>query len=326
MYRAGRAIAASIEDDFEEVGGLPADGVVLVLAGKGHNAGDAFICVNTLLDRHPALSVHVLMAFPVDDLKPNVRGPFELLRARAEVTRVSDDVDVRAFLATLVEHRPIDLCLDGLLGMNFHPPLAREPRGNRRRGQRVPGYPGAGRRRPPVRPRGCLRRRRPAGRLYLRHGYPEGAGDPARVDRKGGTNSFCGSGLFPRSPRHLREFCYAQERDPLPPRFFARDLHPTNESTGTSRFLPAPPRCPVPVSSPPSGPVIRGWASSPSVPLRRWRRPGPSRHPKRCGVGARATAGAFLARRCSTPWRHGQTGSPRSWRDRGWDAPPMSTI
>ncbi|MBC8039952.1 MAG: NAD(P)H-hydrate dehydratase, partial [Opitutaceae bacterium] len=39
MQAAGRGVAEAILKDFEEIGGFPAEGTVLVLAGKGHNAG-----------------------------------------------------------------------------------------------------------------------------------------------------------------------------------------------------------------------------------------------------------------------------------------------
>ena len=41
MQRAGTAIARASLDDFKEIGGLPEGARLLVLAGKGHNGGDA---------------------------------------------------------------------------------------------------------------------------------------------------------------------------------------------------------------------------------------------------------------------------------------------
>ena len=43
MQRAGRAVGAAVQRDFQEIGAFPAAARILVLAGKGHNAGDAFI-------------------------------------------------------------------------------------------------------------------------------------------------------------------------------------------------------------------------------------------------------------------------------------------
>ncbi|MES1195185.1 MAG: NAD(P)H-hydrate epimerase, partial [Opitutus sp.] len=44
---AGAKVALSILEDFKEIGGLPAGGRILVLAGKGHNGGDALLAART---------------------------------------------------------------------------------------------------------------------------------------------------------------------------------------------------------------------------------------------------------------------------------------
>lgn len=123
MYRAGRSLAEAIEDDFEEISGFPAHGKAIVLAGKGHNAGDALICANTLLDRHPDLEILVLLAFPVNELRKNVRAPYELLRVRSDTVTVDESGDLEEILADFSKGRPVDLCLDGLFGMQCRPPL-----------------------------------------------------------------------------------------------------------------------------------------------------------------------------------------------------------
>ena len=123
MYRAGRAIAAAIEDDFEEISGFPAQGKVVILSGKGHNAGDALICANTLLDRHPDLEVMVLLAFPVESLRKHGRAPSELLRVRSEVHSIGEDDEIDALLHNFSQGRGIDLCVDGIFGMQSRPPL-----------------------------------------------------------------------------------------------------------------------------------------------------------------------------------------------------------
>ncbi|MEM0964666.1 MAG: NAD(P)H-hydrate dehydratase [Verrucomicrobiota bacterium] len=127
MFRAGRAIAEAIEDDFEEISGFPAKGKAIVLAGKGHNSGDALICANTLKDRHPDLDILVLLAFPVTDLKDNVRAPYELLRVRSKVFILTDEADIDEVLSVFADGKCIDLCIDGLFGMNLSPPLRGNP-------------------------------------------------------------------------------------------------------------------------------------------------------------------------------------------------------
>ena len=49
MQRAGRGIAAAILRDAAEAGGLRPAARLLVLAGKGHNGGDALLAARALL-------------------------------------------------------------------------------------------------------------------------------------------------------------------------------------------------------------------------------------------------------------------------------------
>lgn len=117
MQRAGRAIAAGVLRDFEEIGGFPADGRVLVLAGKGHNAGDAFIAAQSILETHPRASARIVTVFGERALRP--------LAARAwrEFAHAVGD------RATIIGDPAIDpggsgytLCLDGLFGFQFRAP------------------------------------------------------------------------------------------------------------------------------------------------------------------------------------------------------------
>ncbi|MCX6931652.1 MAG: NAD(P)H-hydrate dehydratase, partial [Verrucomicrobia bacterium] len=71
MQRAGRALAAAVLRDFLEIGGFPpAEGRVLVLAGKGHNAGDALLAAGELLKDFPGATVDVLFVFGERALRP----------------------------------------------------------------------------------------------------------------------------------------------------------------------------------------------------------------------------------------------------------------
>ena len=127
MYRAGRAVATTIEDDFEEIGGFPSLGRVLLLAGKGNNAGDALVAANTLLDRHPELELHVWLAFPPEEFRPSLHGPFALLRSRSRILVVEEESDFETLLRECAGLGCIDLCLDGILGMSGKPPLRGAP-------------------------------------------------------------------------------------------------------------------------------------------------------------------------------------------------------
>lgn len=113
MQRAGRAIASAVCRDFEEIGGFPANGRVLVLAGKGHNGGDALIASLALREAFPAAQIEVILAFGERALRPLAQRAWRDL-AQAGGARVE---------AGLGRY---DLCLDGLFGFQFRLPV--EPR------------------------------------------------------------------------------------------------------------------------------------------------------------------------------------------------------
>jgi len=115
MQQAGRAVAAGLLEDFLEIGGFSATGRVLVLVGKGHNGGDALLAAQAVLERHPAAYVDVLFAFGTRDLRPLAAQAYRSL-AEAAVNRVhairTDDLTGE-----------YELCLDGVFGFQFRPPV-----------------------------------------------------------------------------------------------------------------------------------------------------------------------------------------------------------
>jgi len=119
MQRAGAAVARAVLDDFLELGGFPAAGRVLVLAGKGHNGGDALLAAQSILARHPAATVTVWFAFGERTLRPlALRAWQELLRtAGGRATKVSPKKDPFDGAAAF------ELCLDGIFGFQFRPPI-----------------------------------------------------------------------------------------------------------------------------------------------------------------------------------------------------------
>jgi len=118
MQRAGEAVAAAALGDLGEAGGMPAQGRLLVLAGKGNNAGDAFIAARKVLERHPGVSVDVILAFGPLHLKPLAsRAWRELCEAAASRLRSVGAADLL---------RSYDLCLDGIFGFQYRPPLPAE--------------------------------------------------------------------------------------------------------------------------------------------------------------------------------------------------------
>lgn len=123
MQRAGRAAGDAVLRDFEEIGGFPADGIILVLAGKGHNGGDALIAARSILERFPAARTEVAFVFGERSLRP--------LAARAwrELVHAGGARVVRWDLATAgggQGARPAAgyaLSLDGVFGFQFRAPV-----------------------------------------------------------------------------------------------------------------------------------------------------------------------------------------------------------
>lgn len=118
MQHAGRAVANALLDDAREIGGLPSHARLLVLAGKGHNGGDALLATAMLLDELPGASADVVLAFGVDALRPLARRALDVLR-RTATARIHE----AGFAALKQELASYDVCLDGVFGFQFRPPL-----------------------------------------------------------------------------------------------------------------------------------------------------------------------------------------------------------
>lgn len=115
MQAAGAALAAAVLRDFAEIGGFPSDGRVLVVAGKGHNGGDALLAASEILRCHPRAQVDVLLVYGLTALRP--------LAARAcrQLQHAAPDRVRLVTLRSLAEG--YTLSLDGLFGFQYRPPL-----------------------------------------------------------------------------------------------------------------------------------------------------------------------------------------------------------
>ncbi|MSU47710.1 MAG: NAD(P)H-hydrate dehydratase [Opitutus sp.] len=119
MQRAGRAIAAAVLRDFEEIGGFPLNGRILVLVGKGHNGGDALIAARIILEKFPGARAEVIFVFGERTLRPLAQRAWrELvpggkgLLPRVRQVDMGRETDATRF----------DLSLDGVFGFQFRPP------------------------------------------------------------------------------------------------------------------------------------------------------------------------------------------------------------
>ncbi len=152
MERAGAGVAAAVMEDFREIGGFPEAGRILVLAGKGHNGGDALLAAAAILAAQPAASADVVFVFGERALRPLAARAWQQLMQAApqrvrSLGRVLPTAGAQSSLrppasASVIpavgaqpclrppvpagarEWQPAyDICLDGIFGFQFHPPM-----------------------------------------------------------------------------------------------------------------------------------------------------------------------------------------------------------
>lgn len=140
MQQAGAAIAREIIEDYREIGGFPETGRILVLAGKGHNGGDAMLAAGELLRRFSQARAEVIFAFGEADLRPLAGKAWSALRGTALLgalersgeggqSRVQTSasrsmaLESHATKSRATLENSYDLCLDGIFGMQFRLPL-----------------------------------------------------------------------------------------------------------------------------------------------------------------------------------------------------------
>lgn len=114
MSGVGREMGLAIMRDFREIGKFPEDPEVLILIGKGHNAGDALLAGAEIMKEYPLGRVDVLYCLAEERLRPLVYRALEELGAHNEVT-------IGEVLA-----KEYDICIGGIFGMSFKPPVGED--------------------------------------------------------------------------------------------------------------------------------------------------------------------------------------------------------
>ncbi|MFZ9746682.1 MAG: NAD(P)H-hydrate dehydratase [Opitutaceae bacterium] len=112
MRTAGRALARAIRLDGAELGGLDPAGRWLVVAGKGHNGGDALLAAGFLREVNPAARIEVCFPFGSRRLRPLAARAWRELVARVPQVAVVDGPE-----------GSFDLLVVGLFGFQFRPPV-----------------------------------------------------------------------------------------------------------------------------------------------------------------------------------------------------------
>lgn len=129
MKRAGQGVARLMLLDYLELRPVPDRLRVLALIGKGNNGGDALIACGQLLADFPRARVDLLFTSPPDELRPLAARALQQLEGRVHGHQVSGESDTPGIIRMLDEAsggEGFHLCIDGLLGMSFKPPV-REP-------------------------------------------------------------------------------------------------------------------------------------------------------------------------------------------------------
>jgi ADP-dependent NAD(P)H-hydrate dehydratase / NAD(P)H-hydrate epimerase len=118
MQRAGAAIAAGLQRDLTIAGAHLRGGRLLVVAGKGHNGGDAMLAAARLAAQYTDLQVDLVLVFGERSLRPLAARAFRELARHAPDRVTRRRPDGLASRYTIV--------IDGVFGFQFRPPL-KEP-------------------------------------------------------------------------------------------------------------------------------------------------------------------------------------------------------
>ena len=129
MNCAGAAVARQAALDLQESLGSEPVRRLLVLVGKGHNGGDALIATRHLLCSNPNATAALVFPYGLGHLRPLVQRSLDQLQVACgkRLSYLSlrsgsqDTIDNQ--LIKFLGKRSHDLCLDGILGMQFRPPL-----------------------------------------------------------------------------------------------------------------------------------------------------------------------------------------------------------
>lgn len=130
MQSVGRALARGIFEEYRFSRYEPKNLKILGLVGKGHNGGDALLAIANLAREGRLKSVVLALADSRSALKVNTLRALEILEGclDSENLQVVDCRDLleksdESDLGELLADCGYDVCIDGLLGMQFKPPM-----------------------------------------------------------------------------------------------------------------------------------------------------------------------------------------------------------
>jgi NAD(P)H-hydrate epimerase len=126
MKHAGKALARLVIEDYTELRPAPEHLRILALIGKGNNGGDALIACGQLLADFPRAKVDLVLTSPADELRPLAARALQQLEGRIQAHQIaseSDAAEITEMLGAAGGRAGFHICIDGLLGMSFTPPL-----------------------------------------------------------------------------------------------------------------------------------------------------------------------------------------------------------
>lgn len=126
MKMAGQGIAQQLVQDYTELCSPPECLRILALIGKGNNGGDALIACGQLLADFPRARVFLILTLPAEELRPLAVRALQELEGRVEAHQVSGQKgvsEITQMLSDAAGSEGFHICIDGLLGMAFSPPL-----------------------------------------------------------------------------------------------------------------------------------------------------------------------------------------------------------
>ena len=126
MKMAGQGIAQQLVQDYTELCSPPECLRILALIGKGNNGGDALIACGQLLADFPRARVFLILTLPAEELRPLAVRALQELEGRVEAHQVSGQKgvsEITQMLSDVAGSEGFHICIDGLLGMAFSPPL-----------------------------------------------------------------------------------------------------------------------------------------------------------------------------------------------------------
>ena len=128
MKQVGYKTSLEVLKDFQELKPIPENLTLLVLCGKGKNGGDSLLVADYIMRTMPrAKAVVLLTSCARDELHPLTEKALKEIEERVSLYEWAKESGESA-LDDLIQNEfgeavTIDICIDGLLGLGFKPPL-----------------------------------------------------------------------------------------------------------------------------------------------------------------------------------------------------------